>query len=196
MDHDLEQLAELGLEQRPESDLVAFAVVLRAFELDDEPGVDRVLPGVRQLELVLPFPGVEVRRPRTLALVLGVELGEPVRLRAVAEAERRRAALVGVVRVVAPGLEVDFALAVFDGWRVDIVRRARRARRNARYARRSAAATANRKPSTCKAGDSVNGCGAWQSTPSTPNGACAWQSTDAPNSAPPVPLALSGQIAI
>src|SRR5262249_32884805 len=109
-----------GLEQRPETELVPLTAVVRQLELGDEADVDRIPPGLRELELVLELDRVEAR-VRALALALDIELGEPPLLQAEAETKacrlQRRLVLLRRDAV----LEVELALAVVDGGKEDVV---------------------------------------------------------------------------
>jgi hypothetical protein len=112
------------LHQRSEPDFVTLAAVLRPFDLGDESEVDRILPGLGQLELVFPFDRVERGVLAALVLVLAIDLGEPVICCAITEAERRCRFAAFSRLVDGTELEVDFAFACGDRWRLHIIGRA------------------------------------------------------------------------
>ena len=79
------------------------------------------MAGFGQLKAVFPFDRVVVR---AIAFVLGfdVDLGEPAAGNSVAKADGGSA--LTWMRVGGAGFEIDFALALFDQRRVDLVGRA------------------------------------------------------------------------
>ena len=105
------RLREFCLKERPKSQLIALGAVSRPFNLDDQAHVHRVFAGVGQLELVFPFKGVVTPAARCLPLGLDIQLGEPERVHAIAEAQGRGADAGAIALFHRAHLDVDFPFA-------------------------------------------------------------------------------------